>query len=121
MSSNSQEADYNIHLIHQGIRRKLHQAGPTPWDAIVPITTDMDHFPYNRYFRGMSSCDKPRVFDREAGRRPWNTKAYTDLIPEVKPVKYEGCFQVPCSTILPCVVQDTTFKRPLNICVNVPP
>ena len=117
----SDEVRNNIEWVRQGIQNKIAYAGTVPGSNLAPILTDMDHFPYTRYYRGMVSCDKPRVFDREAGRRQWRDEMYTDLTPPIKPVEYQGCFQIPCSTILPCVVQDTTFKRPLNICINVPP
>ncbi len=64
--------------------------------------TDYDHFPYTRYFRGVPESSRPIVAEREAGWRPRQNTCYTvNTKVEKKPVNY--CFQVPCSTTLPCI------------------
>lgn len=95
----------------------------TPSSYLVPVETDMDIFPYDRFYRGMVNCSHPRVFDREAGHRRWNPSAYTyQYNPEViTPRKFEGCFQIPCSTILPCINVGTSYKQPIDFCVNISP
>lgn len=116
-------SEENRRIISGYIQAKLHTPGIVPANYLSSITTDMDHFPYSRYYRGMTTCEKPRVFDREAGRRQWRVEPIDveSLKKMAQPRDFQGCFQIPCSTILPCVVQETTFKRPMNICVNVPP
>ena len=60
--------------------------------------TDMDIFPYTRYFRGVYYDSEPHIFDREAGWRrvqPVEKK----ICKGIKPV---NCWQIPCSTVLPC-------------------
>lgn len=95
----------------------------TPTSYLVPIETDMDIFPYDRFFRGISNCTRPRVFDREAGHRRWNPSGYAYQYDPVlvQPRKFEGCFQIPCSTILPCINIETSYKRPIDFCVNISP
>jgi len=95
----------------------------TPSSYLKPIQTDIDSFPYDRFFRGMANCSHPRVFDREAGHRRWNPQAYAyQYSPEViTPRKFEGCFQIPCSTILPCVNVEMAYKPPIEYCVNISP
>lgn len=94
--------------------------GPTPLSQLIPITTDMDNFPYNRFYRGMAACDQPRVFDREAGHRRWRNQDYIGER-DIRPVRpFEGCFQIPCSTILPCI-RENVYKTNINACVNISP
>lgn len=95
----------------------------TPASYLVPVETDMDVFPYNRFFRGMANCSHPRVFEREAGHRRWNEQGYAyQYSPQViTPRRFEGCFQIPCSTILPCISSEMAYKSPIEYCVNISP
>ena len=114
----------NRRIVANYIRQKtkLGEGGMVPASFLKPVQTDMDVFPYDRFFRGMVGCDRPRVFDREAGHRRLNPAAYAyQYSPEVTtPRRFEGCFQIPCSTILPCV-PDTAYKQPTDFCVNISP
>jgi hypothetical protein len=40
------------------------------------VVTDMDHFPYSRYYRGIYSNPNPIVMDREAGWRNHDDECY---------------------------------------------
>ena len=104
-------------------KTRMGEGGLTPASFLVPVQTDMDVFPYERYFRGMTNCPYPRVFDREAGHRRWNMQNYAyQYDPEIiTPRRFEGCFQIPCSTILPCVNVESSYKRPIDYCVNISP
>lgn len=100
--------------------------GPTPASYINPIITDMDVFPYNRFYRGINDCTTPRVFDREAGHRKWQNQLYAGNCDPNKsssiPQPYKGkCFQIPCSTILPCVPEFTYKKPQEDVCVYISP
>lgn len=111
--------------IQKYIQEKIKQTpiGPTPASYLRPIVTDMDVFPYNRFFRGIADCSTPRVFDREAGHRPWrNDLYYGTSTPTPPSAETRGhCFQIPCSTILPCI-PEYTYKKPLDdFCVNISP
>lgn len=101
---------------------KLGEGGMVPSSFLMPVQTDMDVFPYDRFFRGVMDCPAPRVFDREAGHRRHNPLGYAyQYSPDVTtPRKFEGCFQIPCSTILPCV-PETSYKQPTDFCVNISP
>lgn len=111
----------NKKLLQQYIHYKLHNNGLVPASFIRPISTDVDHFPYTRYFRGIATCPYPRVWDREAGYRKWQDQQYAFTIPPSKPIQLDTCFQIPCSTVLPCVNQDIAYKKPSTVCVNIPP
>lgn len=40
-------------------------------DQIKLTMTDMDHFPYRRFFRGVYNESEPVIFGRQAGYRPY--------------------------------------------------
>jgi hypothetical protein len=68
------------------------------------IVTDMDHQPYQRFFRGVYYYPDPVIFEREAGYRPLKDSCYRTVshgsgVVDEEP---EHCFELPCSTILPC-------------------
>lgn len=114
----------NRKVIARYIKDKINSGyALTPASYLVPVETDMDNFPYNRFYRGIAGCSRPRVFDREAGHRRWNNDGYFyQYSPSViTPRKFEGCFQIPCSTILPCINVETAYKSPIDYCVNISP
>lgn len=115
---------HNRKVIAKYIREKARSGFfLTPGSYLKPVQTDMDVFPYDRFFRGIADCTHPRVFDREAGHRRWNNTGYMyQYSPEVTtPRKFEGCFQIPCSTILPCINSEVAYKTPIEYCVNISP
>lgn len=115
------DSSHNKKMISMYIHDPAYSTGLTSSRQLVPITTDMDIFPYNRFFRGMATCTEPRFFDREAGHRPLRPDLYRPVPhPSPPPIPFKGCFQIPCSTILPCM-PDTAFKQPIDFCVNTSP
>jgi len=74
--------------------------------------TDMNDFPYTGYFRGVYWDSNPIIFDREAG--------WSNVIPKDKKVckgiKPVNCWQIPCSTTLPCkpTKEEDSDKLKLN-------
>lgn len=61
---------------------------------IYPIRSEVDQFPYPRFFRGRVSSE-PHVFTRYAGWSPQLTPRFdvqADPLPDL-------CFQAPCNTI----------------------
>ena len=123
--SNCQDKSKNRATISRYIQNKIHtgEGYMTPSTFLIPIETDMDTFPYPRFFRGMMDCTHPRVFEREAGHRRRNPQGYSyQYDPKIiTPRRFEGCFQIPCSTILPCVNVETSYKRPIDYCINISP
>jgi hypothetical protein len=75
-----------------------------PYYSSGPSTmTDVDTFPYPRYYRGDFSSEYAVIFEREAGWRTQKNKCYAN--PVVKDeVKYypNHCFQGAPSTTYPC-------------------
>ena len=93
----------NIDSIHYQIDHKLNYNVPyyATRESTQTIVTDMDHFPYKRYFRGVYYENKPVVMDREAGFRPRRDSCYTlNSVPS--PNKPNYCWEYPCSSVRPC-------------------
>lgn len=93
----------NVNIIRDQIEAKVNT--DTPFFATqnaVPLTvTDMDTFPYPRYYRGIHQIEEPVVFEREAGWRTHNDECYKPI--DYTPVTHvEYCWQTPCSTVFPC-------------------
>lgn len=62
------------------------------------IVTDMDRFPYPRWYRGVADSDKPVIIEREAGYHMiLREKAKT----KDKSEKPKHVFTSACSTVLP--------------------
>lgn len=88
--------------------------------------TDMDHFPYTRYFRGVYHNDQPRVAEREAGWRPTVDCCYKKAVPcfgEITSRDYakgypRNCFEAPCSTVYPCYPKENHDKEALDVMLN---
>ena len=65
--------------------------------------TDMDVFPYPRFFRGIPTDPNPNVFEREAGFRNLYPDGYTPLLKLEASPKPNVCFRPACTTIQPCL------------------
>jgi len=95
--------DANVDFVQSQIHRKNEN---TPYystgDIIQNSVNDLDHFPYDRFYRGIPESEHPVVFEREAGYRQRHDYSYTPCphLPDDKPI--HGCFQMPCSTVYPC-------------------
>lgn len=74
----------------------------TVHENIHSVFTDMDHFPYTRFFRGQYDSDIPRVFDREAGVVVHNNMEYVTTNLKNTSFKPNWCFETACSTRIPC-------------------
>jgi len=96
----------NILNVRSQIAQKI-QAKPyyATSNTVKRTVDDMDHFPYNRFYRGQYWREKPVVFEREAGYRKRHDNCYKpkfDYIPDPKP---NHCFEGPCSVVYPCYPQ----------------
>jgi hypothetical protein len=68
------------------------------------ITTDYDHFPYTRWFRGKYNSEDPIIAEREAGFRRRNDACYKLVKCKAElDQKPRICFQYPAGTNFPCV------------------
>lgn len=98
--------EMNLKSISEQIQKKK---SSVPYIAnnsqIKYSVTDMDHFPYTRYFRGEYLSDLPIICGRDAGWRPRYDNCYKNPQPISDPasvIKINHCFSGPCTTIYPC-------------------
>lgn len=98
-SKNINEANHNfVQSLIQNKKNYIpyYSSGPS-------VLTDMDVFPYTRFYRNNSKVDYPIAFEREAGWKPVNNKCYND--PVVRPeldLYPNHCFQTAPSVTYPC-------------------
>jgi hypothetical protein len=67
------------------------------------ILTDMDSFPYTRFYRGEYTSDNPIIMEREAG---WRSRCENDYKPikDIQTTYYPNhCFQAAITTVYPCM------------------
>jgi len=69
--------EINRRIIKHHIQQKISTEPyfPDP-DLMDDTITDMDHFPYTRFYRGKYYMNEPQVFDREPGFRAINNNCY---------------------------------------------
>jgi hypothetical protein len=103
----------SIESVRAAISKKI---GSRPYFAnnntIRNSITDMDHQPYTRFFRGVYYYPEPIIFEREAGYRSMNSQCYDIIAPRRQEEETpEHCFEVACSTILPCRKSEKTSSN----------
>ena len=70
----------NCELVHDMIEEKKRNLPFTVSNNIVSyIQTDMDNYPYNRFYRGVPYFYNPVIFEREAGFREVHNECYRPL------------------------------------------
>lgn len=101
---------------------KVLKNGSVPFYASATSNlTDMDVFPYNRFFRGIPESDVPVIHNRMAGWKPRHDKCYN--IPKVVDANSSDyypnhCYQSAPSTTYPCYpeyVRKYSDKNELDI------
>tara|TARA_B110000967_G_C18839873_1_gene538770 strand:+ start:311 stop:724 length:414 start_codon:yes stop_codon:yes gene_type:complete len=114
--------DNNISTIQQQI---LSKKGYKPHFATSNdashVITDMDHFPYTRYYRGVYNESKPIVLERESGFRVPHNNCYSFNKCKKTNIKPNNCFETACSTVFPCYPSTTqrySDKEALDIQLN---
>lgn len=83
--------------------------------------TDMDHFPYTRFYRGVYDSHQPIVMDREAGWRPIVKNCYIPNKCADKSLYPNYCFESACSVVYPCYpeyLSKITDRDALNVQLN---
>lgn len=94
----------NAHIVQNMIQQTVFSTYPSPIPSqiLYSVHTDINQWPYPRFFRGQASSYSPIIFEREAGYSP------IDVVPSVLPIYApvqttpQTCFQVPCTTVFPC-------------------
>lgn len=118
----SNKYDVNISSIRKQIYMKT---GCNPHFGTIneaeSVITDMDHFPYTRFYRGVPSSSEPIVLEREAGWRPQRNSCYDVNHCKGKEIYPNHCFESACSTVYPCYpqyLQKFSDKNALNVQLN---
>jgi hypothetical protein len=96
--------DNNIDIVRKQIMEKK-KSYPYYGTSNVAesVVGDMDVFPYTRFYRGVYYSSDPVVFEREASwRSPQNSCYGNSKGCCAQPLKSENCWQIACSTVLPC-------------------
>jgi hypothetical protein len=97
-----QNNNYQISKMEKLIQLKLQSKPYLSSGNIIP-QTDVDSFPYKRFYRGEYQSLNPIIFDREAG---WSHRCDKIHIPidHKEEVYYPNhCFQGPVTTVYPCM------------------
>jgi len=85
---------------------------------IKQIKTDVDHFPYTRFYRGQFNDSNPHIWEREAGYHPLENDRYIHTNKYIV-YPHQSPTQIPCSTILPrklpCTSKLCNTDTPVNI------
>ena len=82
--------------------------------SVTNIVTDYDHWPYNRWYRGVYYYPEPIIAEREAGWRPLHNSCYAINIPSEPEQKPHNCFEAPCTTTFPCYPEYLTKQADKN-------
>ncbi len=102
----------NINSIQYQIGLKLNYNVPyyATRETAGSVMTDMDHFPYKRFYRGVYDQDHPVIMEREAGFRPRHDMCYTQNS-TAKHVPTNYCWEYPCSLVPPTEGQSDNGKK----------
>ena len=74
-----------------------------PYYSLGPkVITDMDTFPYPRFYRGRYESSRPIIIDREAGWRKRCDINYVYTPTHVEIPYPNHCFQAATTTVYPC-------------------
>ncbi len=92
----------NVNIIRDQIEAKVSsQPFFASQNAVNLTVTDMDTFPYPRFYRGIYQTTKPVILEREAGWRQRHDMCYQPIRNDPLEIP-RYCWQVPCSTVFPC-------------------
>lgn len=112
----------NVEAVRAQIDRKLKSK---PYYAnemsVTETVTDIDHFPYTRFFRGVAPYPDPIIFEREAGWRLRRDNCYRLSKHVSDTPKPNNCWETACSTVYPCYPQNVlkfSDRDALNVMLN---
>ena len=108
----------HIHKLKQ-MKNNTNPYYPTQ-QSIRSIVTDFDHFPYQRFYRGVYENERPVILDREAGYRMQENSCYREKI--VTKTEYPNhCFEGPASVVYPCYpdyLRKYSDKKEMELMLN---
>jgi len=83
-------------------------------NTIKQFPTDMNVFPYTRYYRGIYNLPMPVIFDRKVGYRKIDYPKIYDYNEGIINSPAEYYFQIPCSTTLQPVFSENNRDIPFQ-------
>lgn len=99
---------YNYNqIIKNQIQQMVHSSQPyfpNP-SEIYSVHSGIDHWPYQKSFRGTPSPSIPQVWERSAGYDPILSKPLPVHVPQNQ--LSDICFQPACNTVFPCKAKQT--------------
>jgi len=84
-------------------------------ETSTSVITDMDRFPYPRWYRGIANSDHPVIIEREAG---YHMILKDVPVPKQKSEKPRHVFSSPCSTVLPLYAKEAPSETASQFCVD---
>lgn len=92
--------EMNCEMVKEMIQLKKGDKPLTVSKAAVGfVQTDMDNFPYNRFYRGVYNFYDPVIFEREAGFRPVLNGCYQPLPCPYPTLDPDVNFSPPCTSV----------------------
>jgi hypothetical protein len=70
--------------------------------TVRSINSQIDHFPYTKFYEGDWRSNSVRFFDREAGYRKLDNACYRSSCQSIPDVRPDLCFEGPASVTYPC-------------------
>ena len=115
--------EMNVSVIRDEILKKT---GSDPYfpspTSVFRVRTDVNQFPYGRFFRGQRDSMDPTVWEREAGYSPLiTTRDTTNDVSTETTSNDKTCFQYACSTITPCRRRAKNYQAAVPGCVFTSP
>jgi hypothetical protein len=75
---------------------------------IQSTSTEINHHPFNKWFRGVYNSSQPFICEREAGFVSNKDMYYNSKITDNTEITYPNhCFEGACSTVYPCNTNKT--------------
>lgn len=70
--------------------------------TVTNVKTQVNHFPYTRFYRGDYKSPSVSFFDREAGWSRQDNACYKNIYRETTSLPPDFCYQAPGSIVYPC-------------------
>lgn len=113
----------NEEIIRRQIQLKTDPNMPyyCPSSVFWNVQTDVNEFPYQRFYRGKPDVSHPVVWGREAGYQKIVSSPSFIPRPQAEKGLTNLCFQMPCSTVLPCNPTNASTLKNKEFCVYISP
>lgn len=113
----------NINFVRQQINKKQSSQHfeLATYDMVKKSTTDFDHYPYTRFYRGIYYKQNPMFIEREAGFRKRHDDCYEPTIHYDTIPPSNLCYESACSVVYPCYpayLRKYSDKEQMDVMLN---